>query len=486
MVQGAGSNVGKSVIVAALCRALTHRGFRVRPFKPQNMSNNAAVAAGGLEIARAQHLQAMACRVSADVNMNPVLLKPETETGSQVIVHGCRLTTVKARDYAALKPKLLESVMSSFHHLASEADIVVVEGAGSPAEINLRKGDIANMGFAREAGVPVLLIGDIDRGGVIAQLIGTKSVLSVNDAAMIQGFVVNRFRGDVRLFDDGLKAIEDGTGWPSLGVLPWFEKARLLPAEDAQDLEQKSSQQGAVKVVCLALSRISNFDDLDPLRLEPELSVEILPSGRALPGDTDIVILPGTKSTRGDLAFMRQNGWDIDVRAHVRRGGRVLGICGGYQMLGQIVRDPLGIEGRRGDSEGLGLLPVETTMYPKKNVQEVRAKDALSETHFSAYEIHIGKTDGQGTETPFAWIKDDSVTWRADGGISDCGKIEGTYLHGLFAHDGFRRQWLRRAAIRSSSINYRKEIDVTLDEMADHLERHVDVQRLIKMMRTIK
>lgn len=485
MIQGAGSNVGKSVIVAALCRALTNRGFAVRPFKPQNMSNNAAVVANGMEIARAQHLQARACRVGAAVDMNPVLLKPETETGSQVVVHGRPMTTVKARDYAKLKPELLKSVMMSFRRLAEEADIVLVEGAGSPAETNLREGDIANMGFAQEAAVPVLLVGDIDRGGVIAQLVGTKTVLSHEDAAMIHGFMVNRFRGDVRLFDDGIKAIEKATGWQSMGVLPWFEKARLLPSEDAQDLAQKSCQKGSVKVVCLGLSRISNFDDLDPLRLEPALSVKILQSGQAIPGDADIVIVPGTKSTRGDLAFMRRNGWDIDILAHARRGGRILGICGGYQILGRTVRDPKGIEGSTGMSEGLGLLPVETIMLAEKSVRKVKARDAQDQTEFSAYEIHIGRTTGKGTKMPFAWIDEDGGRCRSDGAVSANGKIEGTYLHGLFANDDFRRHWLGRSGIAPSAACYDQEIETTLDEIAAHLERHVDVDGVIGMMQTV-
>ena len=481
MIQGAGSNVGKSLVVAGLCRALSNRGYDVRPFKPQNMSNNAAAVADGKEIGRAQHLQARACRVQPVTDMNPVLLKPESETGSQVIVQGERLTTVQAREYAMLKPTLLKAVIESYHRLAESADIVVVEGAGSPAETNLRKGDIANMGFACRANVPVLLVGDIDRGGVIAQLAGTKAVISPEDASMVQGFIINKFRGDVRLFEEGISTIERYTGWSSLGIIPWFNKVGILPSEDAQDLCQKPSRNGKVKVVCLALSRISNFDDLDPLRMESGLTVEILRPNQVLPCDTDIVIIPGSKSTCADLAFLRRNCWDIDVLSHVRRGGHVLGICGGYQMLGSIVRDPTGIEGAAGETVGLGLLEVETVMHARKRVCEVAANCALSGSEFNAYEIHIGTTTGSDTASPFAWIND-SCSVRPDGAVSSNGQIEGTYLHGLFANDEFRRNWLRRKGIAGSSVSYNKEIDQVLDELAEHLEMHLDIGAVINSM----
>ncbi len=485
MIQGTGSNVGKSVIVAGLCRALTRRGFRVRPFKPQNMSNNAAAVADGMEIGRAQHLQARACRVQPDVDMNPVLLKPETETGAQVIVHGRRMTTVQARDYAVLKPQLLNAVMESYLRLAENSDFVVAEGAGSPAETNLRKGDIANMGFARRAGVPVLLVGDIERGGVIAQLVGTKTVLSAADADLIQGFLVNRFRGDIRLFEDGVRSIEEFTGWRGMGTVPWFDRVRFLPSEDAQDLKQMPSRRGKTKVICLALSRIANFDDLDPLRLESGLNVEILPPGQPLPGDTDIVIVPGSKSTRGDLAFLKRNGWDLDIRAHARRGGRILGICGGYQMLGRVIRDPDGIEGPAGDSQGLGLLQVETVMRQQKRVCEVTARAGRDGPDFRAYEIHIGETTGDDTVRPFAWI-DENGKRRADGAVSADGKIEGTYLHGLFADDGFRAEWLRHSGIRASDFSHEQEVEAALDSLSEHLERHVDVDAVIGMAHGIR
>ena len=339
MIQGTGSNVGKSVIVAGLCRAAVNRGLNVRPFKPQNMSNNAAVTHDGGEIGRAQALQALACKVPLTVHMNPILLKPERDTGSMVVVQGKAKGAMRARDFAKAKPDLMAPVMESFLRLAGEADLVLIEGAGSPAEINLRKGDIANMGFATEAGVPVVLMGDIDRGGVIAQLVGTKAILPQDDLATIKGFLINKFRGDPRLFDDGYRDIEDRTAWRGFGVIPWFPDVHKLPAEDAVDLKARRGD-GAYHIACPMLSRIANFDDLDPLAAEPEVRLTMVPPGQALPGDADLVILPGTKSTIGDLAFLRAQGWDIDLAAHVRRGGEVLGICGGYQMLGNVLRDP--------------------------------------------------------------------------------------------------------------------------------------------------
>jgi adenosylcobyric acid synthase len=334
MVQGAGSNVGKSLVVAGLCRVFARRGLRVVPFKPQNMSNNAAVTAEGGEIGRAQALQAQAAGVAPVTDMNPVLLKPETETGAQVIVQGRRVASVRARDYAGLRPRLMAAVFESFRRLGEGADLVLVEGAGSPAEVNLRAGDIANMGFARAAGVPVLLIGDIDRGGVIAQMVGTQAVLDPEDAALIRGFAINKFRGDPRLFDDAHPVIEGRTGMRGFGVVPWFERARLLPAEDGLGLEERARPAAAIRIVVPRLPRIANFDDLDPLAAEPDVSLRIVPPGDALPGDADLVILPGSKATLGVLAALRAEGWVVDLAALLRRGGAVRGGCGGLQMRG--------------------------------------------------------------------------------------------------------------------------------------------------------
>src|SRR5215475_7544800 len=391
MIQGAGSDVGKSLIVAGLARAATRRGLRVLPFKPQNMSNNAAVTVDGGEIGRAQALQALAAGVAPHTDMNPVLLKPETDVGAQVVVQGKRVATLRARDYAALKPSLMPAVIESFERLKAKADLVLVEGAGSPAEINLRTNDIANMGFARRADVPVILVGDIERGGVIAQMVGIKAVIDPDDAVMIAGFIINKFRGDPSLFDDGYRTIADRTRWRGFGVLPFFDRARELPAEDALGLGE-ARKPGRCKIAFLAISRIANFDDLDPLKLEPGIDLIMVRPGEAVPGDAALVILPGSKSTRGDLDFLRMQGWDIDLLAHVRRGGHVLGLCGGYQMLGQGVADPDGIEGPAGETPGLGLLDVRTVMTPEKSLTRVEAMHAETNKAIHAYEIHIGRT----------------------------------------------------------------------------------------------
>lgn len=476
MIQGAGSNVGKSLLVAGLCRAARRRGLKVAPFKPQNMSNNAAVTSDGGEIGRAQALQALACGLEPVVDMNPVLLKPESETGAQVVVQGRRLTTTRAADYPALKPRLMGAVQESFARLRAGHDLVIVEGAGSPAEVNLRAGDIANMGFARAADVPVVLAGDIDRGGVIAQMIGTQAVLDPEDAAMIVGFLINKFRGDVRLFDGGYRLIADRTGWRGFGVLPWFGDAARLPAEDALDLPRARGD-GALHVVCLALSRIANFDDLDPLAQEPAVRLTLLPAGQPIPGDADLVILPGSKSTRGDLAFLRAQGWDIDLAAHLRRGGHVLGICGGYQMLGHVVRDPEGIEGPAGETPGLGLLDIETVMTPDKRLTRTRATHAATGLDVEGYEIHIGRSDGPARTRPFAFVEG-----APEGAVSADGRITGSYLHGLFRADVFRAAFLRGLGA-TSMLGYDATVEATLDALSDHMEAYLDVPGLLALAR---
>ena len=479
MIQGTGSNVGKSLLVAGLCRAARARGLSVAPFKPQNMSNNAAVTADGGEIGRAQALQALACGLAPHTDMNPVLLKPETDTGAQVIVQGRRLTTARARDYQALKPRLLGPVLESFARLRAAHDLVIVEGAGSPAEVNLRAGDIANMGFARAAGVPVILVGDIDRGGVIAQLVGTQAVIDAGDAAMIAGFVINRFRGDPRLFDEGYALIAARTGWRGLGVCPWFADAWKLPAEDAVDLGTTRRRGDAgLHVVCLGFSRIANFDDLDPLSQEPGLRLSMLGAGRAIPGDADLVILPGTKSTRGDLAFLRAQGWDLDLAAHLRRGGHVLGICGGYQMLGRSVADPDGVEGAAGTDPGLGLMDLDTVMTGTKRLTTVRATHAASGLPFDGYEIHIGRTDGPDRARPFAFLDG-----APEGAVSADGRVTGSYLHGMFRDDAFRAAWLAGFGVAASGQGHGAGVEATLDALAAHLEAHLDVAGLLAAAR---
>ncbi|WP_219929206.1 cobyric acid synthase [Albidovulum aquaemixtae] len=476
MIQGAGSNVGKSLLVAGLCRVARRRGLSVAPFKPQNMSNNAAVTTDGGEIGRAQALQALACGVGAHTDMNPVLLKPETDTGAQVIVQGKRLTTVRARDYSALKPQLLPFVLESFERLKATYDLVIVEGAGSPAEVNLRAGDIANMGFARAARVPVILAGDIDRGGVIAQIVGTQAVLDPDDATMVGGFLINKFRGDPSLFDDGYRLIEARTGWRGFGVLPYFRDAAKLPAEDALDLGGATGG-GPLKIACLAFSRIANFDDLDPLKLEPSVSLTMVREAEPIPGDVRLVILPGSKSTRGDLAYLRDQGWDIDLAAHVRRGGHVLGICGGYQMLGRSIADPEGIEGKPGEAEALGLLDVTTTMTPDKRLTRTAAVHAATGAPMEGYEIHIGQTEGPARALPFAY-----VDGEPEGATSSDGRIIGSYLHGMFAGDAFRAAFLSRLEVSSTAL-YGASVEAALDALADHMEAHLDVDGLLALAR---
>ncbi len=482
MIQGTGSNVGKSMLVAGLARAFSRRGLSVLPFKPQNMSNNAAVTADGGEIGRAQALQALACRAEPTVDMNPVLLKPETDRGAQVVLLGRRIATVRARDYGALKPRLLAEVTAAFARLSARADLVLVEGAGSPAEINLRAGDIANMGFAEAAGVPVVLAGDIDRGGVIAQIVGTHAVLPEADRARICGFLVNKFRGDPALFADGYAEIARRTGWRGLGTIPWFADAHLLPAEDAADIRPDGPRAG-LRIACLQLSRIANFDDLDPLRASPGVSVEMIAPGRALPGDVDVVILPGTKSTRGDLAFLRAQGWDVDLAAHVRRGGRVLGLCGGYQLLGRRIGDAGGIEGEPGASEGLGLLDVETVMVPEKRVTRVAGRHLATGLPVEGYEIHIGRTTGPDCARPVLEIgaPEDG---HPDGATSPDGRIAGTYVHGLFASDAFRAAWLAALGAPATAYDHGGTVDRTLDRLAEHLERHADLDALLDIARS--
>lgn len=477
MVQGTGSDVGKSLIVAGLCRAARRRGLSVAPFKPQNMSNNAAVTVDGGEIGRAQALQARAAGIDPVTDMNPVLLKPESETGAQVILQGKRLTRAEARDYAGLKPRLMAGVMESFARLKAGHDLVIVEGAGSPAEVNLRAGDIANMGFAVAADVPVLLMGDIDRGGVIAQIVGTQAVLEAGDAAMVAGFIINRFRGDVTLFDDGYRWLEARTGWRGFGVVPWFRDAWRLPAEDAVGLVG-GPHRGGAKVVVLCLPGIANFDDLDPLKVEPGVDLVMLCAGQVIPGDAAAVILPGSKATASDLAFLRGQGWDVDLFAHRRRGGRVLGLCGGYQMLGQVLADPDGIEGAAGAVPGLGLLDVETVLGREKRLALVDGVHVGSGAAVAGYEIHLGVTTGPDCARPFA-----RIGGRDEGAVSADGRVAGSYLHGLFAADGFRRDWLATLGVTGADTGYEAGVEATLDALADHLEAHLDVAGILALAR---
>ncbi|TAJ91930.1 MAG: cobyric acid synthase [Reyranella sp.] len=476
MVQGTGSDVGKSMIVAGLARVFVRRGLRVGPFKPQNMSNNAAVTADGGEIGRAQALQARAARVPLSVHMNPVLLKPQSEIGSQVVVQGKVVGTYKAREYQGLKPRLMQAVLESFEVLATRSDLVLVEGAGSAAEVNLRGNDIANMGFAQATGVPVVLLGDIDRGGVIASLVGTKVVIDAEDAARIVGFIVNRFRGDPALFADGMTTIARHTGWKPLGLVPYFPLAGRLPAEDALGLPGRGSG-GRVKIAVLAYPRLSNFDEFDPLQQEPGVDLVFVRPHEAIPGDAALVILPGSKSTIADLAALRHAGWDIDLQGHLRRGGHVLGICGGYQMLGRSIADPAGVEGPATTVPGLGWLDVETVLEGDKVLVETEGASVDGAVPFKGYEMHVGRTTGAtGSLLVLS-------SGQRDGAVDATGRIAGSYIHGLLTDDRMRRYWLERIGAEPSDLRYEPEVDATLDKLADHLEAYVDCDGLLALAR---
>ncbi len=481
MVQGTGSDVGKSLLVAGLARAFARRGLGVRPFKPQNMSNNAGVTADGGEIGRAQMLQARACGVAPSIHMNPVLLKPQSEKGAQVVVHGKVRGACDARAYHALKPRLLESVIESFDRLCGEADLVLVEGAGSPAEVNLRAGDIANMGFARAARVPVVLVGDVDRGGAIAAIVGTMSLLDGDERGRVRACCVNKFRGDVSLFDDALGVIRERTGLDCLGVIPHMPAARRLPAEDAVALDGRAglgpAPDAAIKVAAPRFGRIANFDDLDPLAAEPDVTVTVVEPGDALPGDADLVVLPGSKSTRGDLAAVKANGWDIDLAAHVRRGGWVVGLCGGYQMLGRSVSDPGGIEGAAGAAAGLGLLDLDTVLGGDKRLAAARGRDVATGQPVSGYEMHIGATEGPDRARPMVRLESGE-----DGAVSADGRVMGCYLHGLFASDRFRHAFLSRLRARADSgVAFEAGVEAALDEVAGAIEAATDLGRWLEI-----
>ncbi|GAB4184670.1 MAG: cobyric acid synthase [Thalassobaculales bacterium] len=474
MIQGTGSDVGKSLLVAGLCRLARRRGLRVRPFKPQNMANNAAVAEGG-EIGRAQALQALACGVPPSVHMNPVLLKPQSDIGAQVVVQGRVRGNARAAQYQAMKPGLLAAVLESFAHLRAEADLVLVEGAGSPAEVNLRAGDIANMGFATAAGVPVILCGDIDRGGLIAALVGTHALLAEAERALVRGFIVNRFRGDPALFAEGVRIVEARTGWRGHGILPYLSAASALPAEDAAGLGRGRGQAAGegVHIAALRLPRIANFDDLDPLRLEPGVHLDLVEPGRPIPATAALVIIPGSKSTLADLAFLRLQGWDIDIAAHLRRGGRLLGLCGGYQMLGRRVADPAGVEGPPGEAAGLGYLDFETVLSGEKMLTRAQGRHVASDAAVTGYEMHMGRSAGPALARPFLLLDG-----GPDGAVSADGRVAGCYLHGLFAADGFRKAFLAELGA-ASSLDYAGAVEAALDGVADAIERHLDTAAIL-------
>ena len=476
MLQGTASDVGKSLITMGLCRLARRRRISVAPFKPQNMSNNAAACPRGGEIGRAQALQALAAGLEPHPDMNPVLLKPESDRRAQIVVQGEVAGHLGAADYLHEREYLRTAIDDSFRRLRQRYDLVLVEGAGSPAETNLRQHDLANMGFATRANVPVCLIGDIDRGGVIANIVGTQAVLSLEDKALICGFLVNKFRGDPALFDRGRRDIETRTTWPCFGVMSWTSSAAKLPAEDAVVLQKlRERRSGALRIVAPMLSRIANFDDADPLIHEPTVAFQWVPPGEPIPRDADVVILFGSKSTSSEISFVRAQGWDHDILAHARTGGRVLGLCGGYQMLGEYIHDPHGYDGVRGTVEGLGLLQVSTTMQERKTVKQVEVQCAISGLPLKGYEIHVGNTSGRDCDRPLTYAGD-----QKEGAKSANGRIEGSYIHGLFSNDDYRRDWLQRAgADAQNSVSYQGSVEAAIDEFADAMESDLNIDALL-------
>ncbi|ENM5853581.1 cobyric acid synthase [Vibrio mimicus] len=475
MVQGTTSDAGKSVLVAGLCRVLARRGIKVAPFKPQNMALNSAVTPDGGEIGRAQAVQAQACGIAPSVHMNPVLLKPNSDTGAQVILQGRALSNMEANAYHDYKKVAMDTVMDSFQRLQNDYEAVMIEGAGSPAEINLRANDIANMGFAEKADVPVIIVVDIDRGGVFAHLYGTLALLSESEQARVKGFVINRFRGDIALLQSGLDWLEQKTGKPVIGVLPYLHGFDL-EAEDAISAHQTLSADRQLRVAVPVFTRISNHTDFDPLRLNPNIDFRYVGQGESLSG-ADLIILPGTKSTRADLAYLRSQGWDKEILRHMRLGGKVMGICGGFQMLGEWVHDPLGIEGEAGSSEGLGLFAMETELTAEKRLTNVQGTLMLDgqEVIAQGYEIHAGRSTWAEDQKSPILLSDGSV----DGLVSDCNQLFGTYLHGIFDHPETALrvcQWAGAAEIEQ--YDHRAVQERAIDRIADAIEEHLDLKLL--------
>ena len=473
MVQGTTSDAGKSTLVTALCRWLVRQGVAVVPFKPQNMALNSAVTADGGEIGRAQAVQAQAANLAPHTDMNPVLLKPNSDTGSQVIIHGRAVTSMNAVAYHDYKAIAMQAVLASHARLSERFPVVMVEGAGSPAEINLRANDIANMGFAEAVDCPVLLIADINRGGVFAHLVGTLELLSPSEQARVKGFIINRFRGDIALLQPGLDWLQARTGKPVVGVLPYVMDLHL-EAEDGIDRRQIDKSADVLKVVVPVLPRISNHTDFDPLRLHPQVDVQFIGPGQPIPA-ADLIILPGSKSVRADLAYLRANGWDTAVARHLRYGGKVLGICGGLQMLGEHVHDPLGLEGPAGSSAGLGLLAFSTTLEEEKQLRNVRGRLLLENVEVSGYEIHAGVTSGAALSNPAVYLDDG----RHDGARSVDGQILGTYLHGLFETPAACSALLRWAGLQDvQEVDYHALRERDVERLADLVEQHLDTDLL--------
>lgn len=470
MVQGTTSDAGKSVLVAGLCRVLANRGIRVAPFKPQNMALNSAVTENGGEIGRAQALQAQACFLNPHTDMNPILLKPSSDTGAQVIVHGQAIRHMDAVNYHDYKKVAMEAVMQSHKRLSEQYQVVVVEGAGSPAEINLRANDIANMGFAEKADCPVIIIADIDKGGVFAHLVGTLDLLSETEQQRVSGFVINKFRGDISLLQPGLDWLEQRTGKPVIGVIPYLPGLHL-DAEDAIAAEQiLDAELPQLKVVVPVFPRISNHTDFDALRLNPQVDLHYVGPDGDKP-DADLIILPGSKNVRRDLQWLRDNGWDKAISRHLRYGGKVIGICGGYQMLGCQISDLQAVEDIAGVSVGLSLLEMTTDLKPHKQLRQVQGTLSFTGGNIEGYEIHCGVSTGQALEKPVALLDDG----RSDGAISADNQVLGTYLHGLFDHPDSSAALLAWAGLETTQVVDQQAIrDTQLNRLATELEQHLN------------
>lgn len=483
MFQGTGSSVGKSIIVAGLCRLFTKKGISVAPFKPQNMSNNAAATYDGGEIGRAQAFQAIAARMEPSILNNPILLKPQSEKGSQLIINGKFTKSVSAHEYQKLKSSLMPYVEDAYDNLAQNHELILVEGAGSPAEINLRSGDIANMGFASKLSIPTVIIGDIDRGGVIASLVGTNEVLDDVDKKNIVGFIINKFRGDPSLFESGIDEIKNRTNWHFLGMIPFYNNISKLPAEDSHDLDKilynHSKPEATLNIGIPILSKISNFDDIDPLRIQKNINLHYIRPGEPFPKKLDIILLMGSKSTITDLEDLKSNRWDEAINRHKKNNGIIIGLCGGYQMLGQTIGDPKKLESNKEIIKGLGLLNVETKMSQKKIVTKISGIHIQTDHKIDGYEIHIGKTFGEDCKRPLFYIND-----RYDGAMSEDGKVLGTYIHGVF-HNKELIEWLFKICdknITNDKISdYNKILDENLDDLSDHLEDYVDWKLILEL-----
>jgi adenosylcobyric acid synthase len=474
MVQGTTSDAGKSVLVTGLCRVLRRRNIQVAPFKPQNMALNSAVTADGGEIGRAQAVQAHACGLAPHIDFNPVLLKPNSDIGAQVIIHGKALTNMDARRYHNYKSTAMQAVLESHKRLCKQYDAIIVEGAGSPAEINLRDRDIANMGFAEAVDCPVIIVADIDRGGVFAHLVGTLQLLTPSEQQRVKGFVINRFRGDFKLLKPGIDWLEQHTSKPVLGTLPYLTGFHL-EAEDAiaQQQTKPNLKDECLRVSVPVLSRISNHTDFDTLRLHPQVDLQFIGPHQTIP-NSDLIIIPGSKNVRQDLQWLRDQGWDKSIQKHLRYGGKLIGICGGFQMLGQTIADPYGIEGAAGQNDGLGLLDIETTLQPEKQLRQVIGSLTIADAAISGYEIHAGTTTGKSLNSPFAIIDD-----RSDGAVSPDQQIIGTYLHGLFDEPQALNALLQWAGLETPEpLDYQNIQEQQINRLADCIEQHLDLKKI--------